>query len=96
MFYPNFGPHDRTYLLYPKDVGIDRAWPHVVALGELCDDPGTLDTAGQIPENVQRDCGTDSGQCVDLTGVAELLLDCDSGGGLDELAEACAGIGEAP
>src|SRR5262249_28725214 len=32
-----------------KYVGIDRPWPHVVALGELCDDPGTLDTVRQIP-----------------------------------------------
>src|ERR1700757_5092567 len=39
---------------------------------------------------------TNSGQKVDLTGVAELLFGRSGGGGLDKFSESCASVGEAP
>ena len=56
----------------------------------------TVHAVGHVPENMQRNGGADAGQDVNLTGVAELLLDGRGRRRLHELAEPRAGIRETP
>ena len=79
-----------------KKVGIDRAGPHAVVRREFLNLLYTFDPARKIPQNVQCDCGTGSGQLVDLAGITELLFRGGSGSGLDELAETRSGVGKTP
>ena len=55
-----------------------------------------MNAIGQIPQHVQSQRGRGAGEAIDLGGVGELLFDGGSGGGLRKLAEARAGVGEAP
>src|SRR5260370_9462059 len=50
----------------------------------------------KIPAHMNRDRRTKTGKRVDLSGAGQLVVDIDCSGILEELAEACPGVGQAP
>src|SRR5258708_2633071 len=64
--------------------------------GKVLDFADALNALGKIPQNVQREGGAYAGPAMDFGSVAEFFLDAGCRGGLQELAEARAGVGESP
>jgi hypothetical protein len=83
-------------LLILKEVRVDGTGFHTKTLGQLLNLIGAVYSGRKIPQNVQGDGGTNSGEEVHLTGVTEFLLCSCSRAGLNKLSKASAGIGEAP
>src|ERR1700722_9742881 len=59
-------------------------------------DLGRRLVGAKIPEDMNGDRGTKSGEGVDLSGIGQFVVDIDSCCILEELAEAGTGVGEAP
>ncbi len=95
---PGGGIAERTelVLLVLKEVGVDGAGANAEAPLEFLDLGNVVDSVGQVPKDVEGERGGDAGEAVDLSRVAELLLDGGGGSGLDKLAEAGSGVGESP
>ena len=55
-----------------------------------------VQTAREIPLDVQRHGLAGAGDRVDLSGVTEFFFDCSGGGWLNKFSETRAGVGEAP
>ena len=79
-----------------KEIGIDGAGADSVNLFEGLNLGDIADAVGEIPEDVQRECGGDTGEAIDLSCVGELFLDGGGGCCLHKLAEARAGVRKSP
>ena len=79
-----------------EEVGVDGAEPDAALAGGFFDFGHIGDAVGEVPQDVQGDGRAAAGEVVDLAGVGELLGRGGSRGGLEELAETGAGVGEAP
>src|SRR5262249_55221505 len=76
--------------------GVDRARADAELLREFFDNGDVVQAVREIPLNVEGHGFAGSGEGVDLCGVAEFFFDASCGGGLNELPETSAGVGEAP
>ena len=90
------GERAELVLLVLKEVGIDGAGADSVAALEGLYFLDVGESVGQIPEDVEGHGGSDAGEAMDLGRVGKFLFDGGGGGGLGELAEARAGVCEAP
>ena len=79
-----------------KDVGAHGADADTQVEGALRGRGGVRHTAGEVPEHVHGDGGAAAGEAVHLGGVGQFFVDGGGGGGVEELAEARAGVGEGP
>src|SRR2546427_2634920 len=79
-----------------RSVRVNRACANSEPRGKPFHVAGILLTIRKVPLHVQsqrRACSSDQ---VDLGSIAKLFLDRCSGGGLDELPEACPGVCKSP
>src|ERR1700761_6386681 len=92
------GIRERAVLvnLILKDVEIDGAGTDAVFRRKRTDGGRIGDTVGKIPQNVKSQRGAHAGEAMDFGGIAEFLINRLGGGGLQEFAEASAGVGETP
>src|ERR1019366_4276694 len=79
-----------------KEVGVDGTGTNAVLRFELRYLRYVIETVGQIPKHVKSQRGSYTSEPVDLRSVSEFLLDGGSGGSLDKLSKAGAGVGESP
>src|ERR1700677_5023239 len=83
-------------LLVLKKIGINRAGPNPVAAGKVLDLIRVPNSLRKIPQNMERYSGTDAGDLMDESGIAEFLFRCSGCCRLDKFSETSAGICEAP
>src|SRR5579863_2471542 len=83
-------------LLVLEKIWVDRTGRDAVFGGKFLDILRTLRAVRAVPQNVQSNGRTDSGQPVHQARVTEFLFRSCRGGWLDELSEASAGVGKTP
>jgi hypothetical protein len=89
---------ERTVLiaLILEEIWINGSRLNSISIRKFSNLVGVLNALGAIPLDMERDGWADPGQLMNLTRIAELLFHSGCGGGLKELAETGASIGEAP
>src|SRR6185437_2614818 len=90
-------PHGPIFVfLVLKDIGIYRTRRYAILRGERLDLTNLFQPLRKIPLHMQRHRGTSASELVDLSSIAELILNCGCCSGLQELTEPSACICKSP
>ena len=86
----------KLVFLILKEIGIDGTGADTETALEVMNLGDILNSIGQIPQDVQGECGRGAGEAMDFGSIAEFLFERGGGGRLDEFSETRAGICKSP